>query len=97
VSASNCSNGPETKEFVSDFVNQPFTLDRGERRIFLRQQTAGESRDFLMELVRLEHTELGQIHSVDEHAVKARFHVLEALLIADRIVSQWRGHSAFSD
>ena len=76
-------------------MDQTLALYGRQRRVFLGQQAGSEASHLLMKLIGLECAELCEIHPVDEHPVEARLHVLEALLIADGIVSE--GQSVFSN
>jgi hypothetical protein len=69
-------------------MDQTLALDRGERRILLRQEAGGKACDFFVKLFRFQLAQLGQVHPVDQHPVQSRFHILEALLVADAVVSQ---------
>src|SRR5712691_4156553 len=70
-------DGSKPKQLMLDIVDQPFALGCGQRHRLLGEYAFSQARNFRMHLVGLERRQLGQVHPVDECAMKTRLHLLK--------------------
>src|SRR5262249_15051212 len=70
---------PESEQLVANLFDQLLTLGHRERSLLCGEDLLGEAHDLRVGLPGREQIELGQIHAVNQRAMKPRLHFVKAI------------------